>query len=712
MADLPAWYIDNIKVFKSRTTSVRGNVVSNCCGSSVEGIYVHDCDTVRVKGNKVSKMRSMYGNSTGIKIENCNDVLLTYHVSSRCKTGLVLINNGVLDIYNVTAHNCSIDFNIDNPGSVVVIRNIALSSYKGSDTYKNNIGFVVGAGSSVDVDYIYYFGMRDLYSGGTVAEGSHITESKILYLDEENDDLTPDHISVLVNAGTPNPVNANNSDIGGIESEITDEETADRKFHYSMLDNTFWNIDDADAVEVSLIQAMQSRIMANTEVALTSAKKDYYIKQMNSSTGFSQMFPQYSYYFNQSKFKKRVTDLWYATINPSTLQTMQNTIGGYNLFPTFFKRTEDDQSYWLLGSSALGDTSLATTVDVLRFGISLDVLGMSTMSSLASAECYNHFRDYVADTAPFTWTLHDEPQPSGYLLFTDMWNGFEDCQLSNMVYNDDFNISPFETTSCSLITPLLLTGANPIQDAVSTLGPSPSGGGYVELSLLDRYYSENIERSVYFRQGDTSVDMSEWSELNTVISSSIYLDKRYVQFKVEVNNLPRVTDYEFMGLCLRGYTSKRVWTVPVIDGGYLQLRAGDAVIGTPPLAHENSLGIGLPKSAIGDPSIAFHQYIPESWRKYTSTFRFIFSASNPAIGDVRFDIIYATVDTLGNISIPVTNNYTVTTPGFFDLFYVDLDIPELNDQSVVQLYLSVVRRSTDAADTYVGTLDFLNAHTV
>jgi hypothetical protein len=145
-------------------------------------------------------------------------------------------------------------------------------------------------------------------------------------------------------------------------------------------------------------------------------------------------------------------------------------------------------------------------------------------------------------------------QPSGYLIFTDMYNSFEDCPLSNMHYNDDFNISIIEEgTDGRITTPLIRT---------DTLVASGSPSGFVEVSLLDRTYSENITREFYYRQGTSEATMPAWEEITDWIGGVLTLDQPYVQFRIDVTNVIREIDYEFQGIGLRQYSSARDWTRP------------------------------------------------------------------------------------------------------------------------------------------------------
>jgi hypothetical protein len=402
-----------------------------------------------------------------------------------------------------------------------------------------------------------HYGLANLVSSGTVVEGDNITENQILYIDEINDDLTPDYISELVNVGTENSLEDENVDIGGIEGPVSGETTAERNYWYDLIDNSFWDIENPQAVEVSFIKSFQSRVLANTEVATSSVLNDAYIKTAESVERFSELYPMYARYTSQTKFKKRVMDMWYSGHTPAVVQSYQNSIGGYNLLPSFFKRMEDYEDGWIIGVSYIAHDNWLNSMEDLKYGIGIDVLGTSTMNQATSGECYNNVMKSVADISPVRWFLHEEVQPTGYFIFTDMWNAFEDCALTNMHYNDDFNISITEVAEDGeAISPLLPT---------STLVASGAPSGNVELSLLDRTYSENITREVYYRQGTSTSTMPAWEEITDTIGGVLVIDQPYVQFKINVENVIREIDYEFMGIGLRQYSSVRDWTRPQSD---------------------------------------------------------------------------------------------------------------------------------------------------
>jgi hypothetical protein len=549
---LPAAYIDNVRLVSSKTISVRGNIVYDCYGENITGIKIDSCEDVIVKNNKCVRLRSNGGIGRGYHISNCEETNLIYNVSSRVDVGFDFSSLTELIIYNLTSNNTDICIRTD---SDCTIRNLALSSSKEWKLYKNNLGIFTLGSSSADVDYLIYSGIGTLYSGSATF-GSTVSEKRILYIDEENDDLTPDYISVLVNTGTANTVYSTYVDTGGVRSPVTVEQTAKIKYFYSLLDNDFWDVENEESAEVSFIKSIQSRAFASAETEFNVSKNDYYIKTMTSSNGFASLFPANMRYQNASKFNKRVADLFYATQGPGVVASMQTGIGGYNVYPSFFRRIEDATFGWILAQSAVDVDNWLLGYDGIRYGIYVDVLGTSTLSTATSGECYNNVMDCVADIAPVKWFLHNEPQPTGYKLFTDMWNGFENCTLSNMQYNDDFAISPTqEDQDGNITTPLIST------IGVVVTGTSVSGDN-VEISLLDRIWSENIRRKLYYRQGTSSSNLTAWEEIRETIGGHFLITNPYIQFKITIENLPRKNDYEFIGLCFREYSIARDFTLP------------------------------------------------------------------------------------------------------------------------------------------------------
>lgn len=549
MTTLPAFYIDNVRLIKDSTKYVRGNTVTNITGKNATGIKCANNNSLRVKNNKVHNIKATSGVSSCYSFSNVADLVAVYNVANKANIGIYLNTITSNIIYNVTVHNCS-KCMITN--SNLYLRNAAFSATRGTTYFNNYYGVELLAGATLDIDYTYYYKTAGLVTGGSATLGDRVLEEHLLYEDEFNDAFTPDYLSPAINAGTENPLRVVTPDIGGVNTKITTETFADPRYWYNFLDNEFWDITNEYSVEGTLVKAFQSRVFAAYEDTLSTQKRNTYIKYADSVLKFSENYPMYARYANASKFAKRVSDMWYSGQNVGVLQTYQNAIGGYNLIPTFFKHISDYEDGWVIGVSYVAYDNWLLGYQDAKYGIALDVLGVSTLSRSASAECYENVMNSVADVGPVRWALHDEVQPTNYLVFTDQYNGFEDCVLSNMVYTDDFTITIDETGSAgALTTPVIST------EAILTSSVQVSG---VELSLLDRTYSENIIRTVAFRQGNTREALSSWEVLPDVISRQIDLTDSFVQFKVELSGIIRKIDYEFIGLALRPYYSARDWT--------------------------------------------------------------------------------------------------------------------------------------------------------
>jgi hypothetical protein len=559
MATLPAFYINNVTVTSAKTLQLRGNTVTDLRGSAdVVGIEVTDLDTLRAKNNKVHRIRSSASTAIGMRFYNIRDALLVYNVVSRTNTGFKFDKITTLSVYNLTSHLCNTQIWTNSTSNFT---NIGLSTPDNYSTYKNSLGFnlvnqIIGA-PTVTVQYMMYDGIGTLSqtAGGIFTLGDNVSEKQLLYIDEENDDLTPDYISEAVNVGTDNPLRVTTTDIGGLESPVTTETVAKRNYFYSLLDNEFWQLDDPKQPQVAFIRALQSRVLASSSVATTKVGDNTRLKDGTSVEYFSELYPMYASYANSSKFQKRVADMWYAGQNPAVTQSYQNCIGGYNLFPSFFKRMEDYEDGWIIAVSDVAYDNWLNSMWDLRYGIGIDVLGVSTMSRQASAECYANTMNTAADIAPVRWFLHNEVEPPYYLMFTEMYHGFERCTLTNMIYNDDFNICIDEVDiDGSLVTPPIPT------DTIITSSVGASG---VELSLLDRIWSEDINRYLYYRSSNTTNFTSSWTEITDYIGGVLPLQEAYVQFKIDVENVHRQLDYEFIGLALRRYSSARDWSRPM-----------------------------------------------------------------------------------------------------------------------------------------------------
>lgn len=539
------FYIDNVNVDNADTIVVRGNKVSDCYGNSVKGISVHNCTNVRMKDNKVVRMRAWAKNSVGFDIQDNQNVVMAFNVTSRCNKGLFFRYISELYVYNLTSHDCTTHVHSYVNAEFY---NVALSVLSDNKDYNNSTGFLLDGTTTIYVDHTYYYGLKDLYSGGTLNPGSVLEEKHLLYADEQNDDLTPDHISDAVKAGSYEPLEYTDPSIGGIQSAITDEYTADRLYQYDLIDNSFWNVEDDYSAEMSFIKAFQSRILASSEAAVKQTVRDFYIKTASSTLSFSENYPTYTYYHNASKFKRQVMNLWYNGQNVGATFSYNGGIGGYNLFPSFFTRLEDVSDAWVMGVSFVDENNYLLGREAQQYGIGIDVLGVSTMSSGAFTECYNNVMECIADIAEVKWYVHNEAQPENYVLFTDNYNDFEECTLDNMFYNDDFAIWINQVEhDGQILTPLISTEGLAISGA-----PSGSVSGYVELSTLENIFSENISRTMYYRVGASAGTMSSWTTITKPIGEILVLDSQpYIQFKIDVSGILRKIDYEFIGLCMR-----------------------------------------------------------------------------------------------------------------------------------------------------------------
>jgi hypothetical protein len=551
---LPYLYIDNVNLFHVEAVQIRDNRVYDCYSNGiVVGIHTTNLNHVRVKDNRVARIRSVT-DSLGMQFSNCTDVLLQSNVISRVQSGVSFNSIGTLNVYNLTVHNAQHCIESDSAGT---FRNIVLSTYQDSRYYKSNYGFYLSGGAAIDLDYCYYMNLGQLAYGGTVTSGTNVEEKNIIYMDEPNDDLTPDYISELDNAGTQNTALDEANFMGGIKSPVTNEVTAGRNYFYELIDETFWDVDNPKSGEYSFIRAFQSRFLASAEVAERQMERDLYLKQLSSLDRFTELFPMYEYYASGEQFRKRVMDLWFATTNPATLSAYNASIGGYNLHPSFFMRMEDYSGSWIIGESYIDYDNWLLGYEGTKYGIFIDVLGVSTLSHSASAECYNNTMKSVADLAPVSWFLHEEQQPTDYFLFVDNWNHFEDCALTNAIYNEQYCISAREDNKDIEI----LTPAIPVDSiapwGVSTESYAPSGD--VEISLFDRIYSENLIRKFYYRQG-SSLSWGAWTEIVYPIGGTFTLTEPYVQFRITVQYILNIIDYELVGFCLRPYAIARDFT--------------------------------------------------------------------------------------------------------------------------------------------------------
>lgn len=565
---IPAFFIDNVTVIKSGTVVVRGNRVTNLKSNtaSVTGIYIANCKSLRAYRNQASTLSAKpdidpfrdQEVSIGMQLVSCGllskgvqgTAILVYNTQTRCDFGLVAGSRSNLpNIYNNTTYNCNTHLSL---GSDTELKNISMSNAEEHRSF--NAGVAINALGTVSIDNFIKYGVANF--DPDITQGENAYTEKPLFIDEKNENFTPDYVSPVINKGVANPLQTTYVDIGGVTTKITTEDTVQPDYQWDLLDNTFWDVDNEDSVEMAFIRTLQSRVVGANQAALFSAVRDYKLLEADSNLGFSEVFPTYSVYANESRTKKRVQDLWFAATNPGTIQALQNAIGGYNRYPSFFRRLEDRPNAWVIGDSTLGVDNVLLGQDGLRYGIQIEVLGTNTLSTSASGEAYDLVQNSVADLAPTHWFLRDEAQPENYIMFAEDYNGLENSTLNNMRFNDDNGIEPQGTGSCSLISPPISTTTSPVSGSTITVAAS----GY-ELSVLDRLYNPEVSRKVYYRKGDSAAEVtsSNWTEVTYHIGELLTLDKQFIQFRVTLQDVENTYDYEFVSLALRPYQAKRNW---------------------------------------------------------------------------------------------------------------------------------------------------------
>ncbi len=540
------FYIDNDTINRADTVVISGNVIKNIYSDTLAvGIRLDGLVTILLRDNQVSKCRSATI-SHCTWVSDTTKVNASFNALSRANFGLSLTTVTSANIYNLTVHNCDVCNYVD---STAVYRNVVLSAYNDNVSYKFNWGFAIPTGASVNVNYLDYFGIGTLYTTagtGTFTLGTTYWIDKPLYKDEPNDDLMPDHVSLMIKNGVAEPRLYENPSVGGVQSFITSEITAPTNYYFQLLDNSFWDIDNDEAGETCITRACQSRVLANSETALYQVQRDYYIKTASSLEGFSALFPMNSGYLTPNKFKKAVTDMWFATSNACTTASYERSIGGYNLFPTFIDRLDNYPDYWIINVSYISQPILTDLdnwllgMDEQMYGIGLDVLGVSTLTSETYAECYANTQKCISDIAPVKWFLHQEVQPVTYLILAKWYNSWDQCELTNMIYNEDDHISIYEVqVDGTLITPNLSTAR------------VTSTGNKIQLATFDRLNSENVTRTMYYRLGNNATATGAWTEIIRPIGEIIDLAGK--------NLYCCASDADGSNLIV-GMTTGRLWT--------------------------------------------------------------------------------------------------------------------------------------------------------
>ena len=176
----------------------------------------------------------------------------------------------------------------------------------------------------------------------------------------------------------------------------------------------------------------------------------------------------------------------------------------------------------------------------------------------------------------------------------------------------------------------------------------------------------------------------------------------------------RQIDYEFQGLCLRPYSSARIWTeleeeeeeeMPYIElytGAYLTA-AGDS----PPI--EGGGLLDFPDDGIAH-NAYWYNYVPIALRSLsTLPLRLSFAAG--AAGTAQVTAVIYTLDELTDQQAlyTVTRTVTFAAPGGplgIDINHIDIDLADYMGTNVTHLYIKLSRDSSVPADNLAANLTF------
>jgi hypothetical protein len=310
-------------------------------------------------------------------------------------------------------------------------------------------------------------------------------------------------------------------------------------------DYVYWNLEPGGNAE-SLFRAIQYIVLAQAEMATLETQKNYYLTMAENLQRFSSLFPIYARNLTFDEFRKRLLALWFAYLEPSTIQGLNRIAGAYSGNPLFAYRFMEDPWVWILNRSYIDQTPpenyIPGTAEIM-YGAIFEVFGWHRVSAEEDAEFEKIFTE-DASLSPFGIIRHQEDEPSGYILIRDGFNDFDLMTLDNMHLNGREVHVTDPSLPASLETyPVSVTDKIPYGYTTS-----------LWFSLFERIDSYTINRRISYSWGSSPApgDFGPWQELKYVWPMVIPVEGEWLRIRIDVDNLSEAETYVFVSAMMRG----------------------------------------------------------------------------------------------------------------------------------------------------------------
>ena len=153
-------------------------------------------------------------------------------------------------------------------------------------------------------------------------------------------------------------------DIGALESRVTTEDRsvfndrgdvvygmASRQFFDLLLDDEFWDTDPETTNVGSIVQAIQSVILADSEVQANDIRRQRYLQRASTLSRCAGILELRSGNLTKEELRSRLLDCWMSYHDHGTVSSLQRVVGAFTNLPGFYTRVDKFPGYWVMGRS-------------------------------------------------------------------------------------------------------------------------------------------------------------------------------------------------------------------------------------------------------------------------------------------------------------------------------------------------------------------------
>ena len=213
-------------------------------------------------------------------------------------------------------------------------------------------------------------------------------------------------------------------DIGAKESSVTGEQILRWRPSGALLsgiaapealdllvDESFWEADPPITRVGAVVQALQSRIWAAAEVALSDIERQWYLRRSMDLQRFADWVQVKARDLTLPELRQKVHDIFLAYYEGGASRALRRVVGAYTGSPAFLTRTEDFPGYWTVGQSYV--TPQHAFAPMERYpGVLLTSVSTDTPGGVGSV----HFQAAVPGEAPkLAWRAPDDTDPGEFV---------------------------------------------------------------------------------------------------------------------------------------------------------------------------------------------------------------------------------------------------------------------------------------------------------